>query len=276
VHRPIALTVYQGRAGDRNDLAAPGARSVAAALAQRIECEPVVIGEPAPALNTTWQAELAAALPALRALAQRCTDVFLQGLCPLTVNTRCAASLATLPVVGSHRPDACVVWFDAHADFNTPGTSTSGYLGGMAISGPAGLWDSGLGHGLRMSNVVLVGSRDIDSAEQQLIDAGLVHLVQPGESLAARLTDAVAGRPVYVHLDCDVLAPGIVPTDFVVEGGLSLAELHQACTAIAAQELVGMEIAEFQESWFAGGAPVSALPLIDAVAPLFEVLGDRR
>jgi arginase len=275
VQTSIALTVYQGRAGDRNDLAAPGARSVAAALAQRIGCEPVPIGEPSPALNTSWQAELEAALPALRALAQRCTDVFLKGLCPLTVNTRCAASLATLPVVASHRADACVVWFDAHADFNTPATSTSGYLGGMAISGPAGLWDSGLGQGLRMSNVVLVGSRDIDPAEQRLIDAGMVQLVPPGESHAARLTDAIAGRPVYVHLDCDVLAPGIVPTDFVVEGGLSLAELRQACTAIAAQELVGVEIAEFQQSWGTGGAPVSAWPLVDAVSPLLEALGRR-
>jgi arginase len=269
---PVALTVYQGRAGDRNDLAAPGALAVAAALAKRIQCEPVTVGESAPALNTHWQTELAAALPALRALAQRCTDVFLQGHRLLTVNTRCAASLATLPVVARHRADACVVWFDAHADFNTPATSATGYLGGMAISGPTGMWDSGLGQGLRMSNVVLVGSRDIDPAEQRLIDAGLVRLVSPGARLAARLTDAVAGRAVYVHLDCDVLNPGIVPTDFVVEGGLSLDELRQACTAIAAHELIGMEIAEFQGAWRAGGEPVSALPLVDAVVPLLDAL----
>jgi arginase len=272
----VALTVYQGRAGDRNELAAPGALSVGAALAQRIRSQPAIIGEPAPALNTHWQAELAAALPTLRALAERCNDVFRQGDCPLTVNTRCAASLATLPVVAWHRADACVVWFDAHADFNTPATSTTGYLGGMALSGPAGLWDSGLGQGVRMSNVVLVGARDIDPAEQQLIDAGMVRLVPPGDRLASRLIDAIAGRPVYVHLDCDVLSPGIVPTDFVIAGGLSLAELQQACMAIAVHELVGMEIAEFQAAWHAGGAPVAAWPLVDAVAPLLEVLGRRR
>jgi arginase len=276
MHTPVALTAYRGRAGDRNDLAAPGALSVTAALAQRVQCEPIIIGEPAPALNTHWRAELAAALPALRALAARHTDVFLRGHRPLTVNTRCAASLATLPVLARHRADACVVWFDAHADFNTPATSASGYLGGMAISGPAGLWDCGLGQGLRMSNVVLVGSRDIDPAEQRLIDTGLVRLVSPGAQLAARLTDAIAGRPVYVHLDCDVLNPGIVPTDFAVEGGLSLAELRQACTAIAVHELIGMEIAEFQGAWRAGGEPVSALPLLDAVVPLLDALARSR
>jgi hypothetical protein len=34
-------------------------------------CEAGILGEPSPALNTVWHAELAAALPALRALAER-------------------------------------------------------------------------------------------------------------------------------------------------------------------------------------------------------------
>lgn len=268
----VALTVYQGRAGDRNDLAAPGALLVATGLAERLGCAPVIVGQPAPALNAQWQTELAAALPALRALAQRHDDVLGRGQMPLTANTRCAASLATLPVVARHCADACVVWFDAHADLNTPATSVTGYLGGMAISGPVGLWDCGLGQGLLMSNIVLVGSRDIDPAERRLIDTGLVRLVPPGEQLGARLNAAIAGRAVYMHLDCDVLNPGIVPTDFVVEGGLSLADLHEACAVIAAHELVGVEIAEFQQAWLAGGEPVSASPVLDAMAPLLAAL----
>ena len=55
----------------------------------------------------------------------------------------------------------------------------------------------------------------------------------------------------------------------------SLAELQEACTAIATHELVGVEIAEFQEAWSAGGPPVSALPLVQAVTPLLDVLGRR-
>ncbi|WP_275477567.1 arginase family protein [Aureimonas ureilytica] len=42
--------------------------------------------------------------------------------------SRCAVSIATLPVVAKHHPDACVVWFDTHADLNTPESTTSGYL----------------------------------------------------------------------------------------------------------------------------------------------------
>ena len=74
--------------------------------------------------------------------------VFTSGLTPLTASSRCAVALATLPVVAAHRPDAVVVWFDAHADLNTPENTTTGYLGGLAYSGPLGHWDSGLGSGL--------------------------------------------------------------------------------------------------------------------------------
>jgi arginase family enzyme len=43
-----------------------------------------------------------------------------------------------------YRPDAKIVWFDAHGDFNTPETTPTGYLGGMVLSALCGLWESGL------------------------------------------------------------------------------------------------------------------------------------
>ncbi|WP_217428457.1 arginase family protein [Rugamonas rivuli] len=54
----------------------------------------------------------------------------------------------------------------------------------------AGLWESGLGAGLALSNVVLVGQRDLDAAEVRLIESGAVTHVptgcgQPSPVLAA-------------------------------------------------------------------------------------------
>ncbi len=269
MEKETALTVFQGRAGDHNDLAIPGALSIGLALAHKLNLEPCLVGKPEPALNTNWDIELRAAMPALLAMAQRVQDIFNSAQTPLTASSRCAVSLATLPVVARNRPDACVVWFDAHADSNTPASTTSGFLGGMVISGAIGLWDSGLGGNLTAANVVLVGARDIDATEQALIKAGILRLVPPGDRLVDELRRAIAGRPVYVHLDCDVLNPGIVPTDYSVEGGLSLAELRDACTVIAEHEIVGVEIAEFQNAWELGGEPVSPAQLLDAVSPLF-------
>lgn len=268
----VAITLFQGRVADHNNLAIPGAKSVARMLADQLEVGVTVVGTPAPALSAGWQIELNAAMPDLRALAAQLDEVFARRARPLSATNRCAASLATLPVVARHRPDACVVWFDAHADLNTPSTSSSGYLGGMALSGPAGLWDSGLGAGLALSNVILVGQRDLDPAEERLIESGAVTHVPPGPELADRLRAAVAGRAVYIHLDCDVLNPGIVPTDYVVEDGLSLDDLRSACAVLAESEMIGLEIAEFQDAWEEGGEPVSPVHLIAALAPVLTAL----
>ena len=153
----VALTHFAGRAGDHNDRAMVGSRFVSASLAARFAVEPAVIGSPRPALSVGWEEELAFALPELREMSRRYQRLFDEGVVPVTALSRCAVALVTLPVVAAHRPDAVVVWFDAHADLNTPETTTTGYLGGLAFSGPMGWWDSGLGAGLHAHNGVLVG-----------------------------------------------------------------------------------------------------------------------
>lgn len=267
-----AYTVFQGRVGDHNDLAIPAAQALGAALALRTGQAPVVIGTPAPALNTDWRTELEAALPALQALQARFETVAASGAISIAATSRCAASLATLPVIAKHHPGACIVWFDSHADLNTPAVTSSGYLGGLAFAATAGLWESGLGAGLGLDQIVLVGQRDLDPFEQNLITAeGIPHL-KPGPDLAGRLRAAIAGRPVYMHLDCDVLDPGILPTDYVHEGGLTLADLRACCEVIAEGTFIGLEIAELQIAWQAGGPPVSPAPLLDALDPLLSPL----
>lgn len=269
---PVSLTAFQGRAGDHNDLAIPGALAIADELGAMLGLSPRVIGAPERALASDWRTELDHALPALRSMQARFEDIFARGARPLSATSRCAVSLATLPVVAKHRPDACVVWFDAHADLNTPDSSASGYLGGLSLSGPAGMWESELGGGLALENIVLVGQRDLDPFEVDLIASGKVKHLPPGPDLGARLRAAIGGRPVYVHLDCDVLDPGIVPTDYVHPDGLTLADLHEACAVIAENEVVGAEIAEFQNAWRSDGPPVSPLPLLQAMQALFAKL----
>lgn len=264
-----ALTLYQGRAGDRNPRGVAGAAIVARALARATGLDPTTVGTPAPPLGRHWDAELDAARHGLRALAQHCDALLTDGRTPITAMGRCATALATLPVVARHRPRACIVWFDAHADANTPATSTSGYLGGLVLTGAAGLWDSGLGGGLALQQIVLVGARDIDAPEQQLIDRGVLRLVPAGPSLGARLDDAIGQAPVYVHLDCDVLEPGLVPTEYRVPGGLSLSQLSEAAAVLATRERVGLEIAEFESAW-EDGRPASADAVVAALHPLLS------
>lgn len=269
----LALTVFRGRVGDHNDRAMSGATVVGHELADRLGLPPVTIGVPAQALNSDWEEELLAARADLRAMGTRYETVLSAGQVPVTAMTRCAVALATLPVVAANRPDVAVVWFDAHADINTPDDTTTGYLGGLALSGPLGWWDTGLGAGVRDDQIVLVGTRDLDPAEQQHVDDGTITLVHAGPDLPERLRSAVGGRPVYIHIDCDVLEPGIVPTDYRIAAGLTLDDLHAAALVLAESELVGLEIAEFESSCETAGPAASPVALLDALRPLLTGTG---
>lgn len=266
-----ALIAYVGRAGDRNDRAAAGVDMLATRLSRETGLPVQVVGTAGKPLAADWTIELPAAMPGLRLLARELDQALSEGRRALTLLPRCAAGLATLPVISKRHPGAAIVWFDAHGDCNIPDRTSTGYLGGMVLSGAAGMWPTGLGAGLTLDQVILVGSRDLDRSERELIDAGRIELVECGPDLADRLRTAVAGRPVYLHIDCDVLEPGIVPTEYQVPGGLTLADLGSVCDVLAGFEMVGMEIAELEAVW-PDGAPAVLDPLIDALRPLVDAL----
>jgi arginase family enzyme len=271
-HR-VALTHYAGRAGDHNDLAMVGSRQLSDALSARFGTAATAVGAPEPALSVGWKEELDAATPTLTKMAAKLDQVLKAGHTPITASSRCAVALATLPVVAAHRPDAVVVWFDAHGDLNTPDTTSTGYLGGLAFSGPLGLWGSGLGSGLSTDNAILVGARDLDPAEQDLIDERSIPLVHVGPSMAEDLRRAVNGRPVYVHIDCDVLDPDTVPTDYLVPHGMTLADLRATAEVLAESEVVGLEVGELESADDPETPPTYVTALLDALAPLLLKAG---
>lgn len=115
---------------------------------------------------------------------------------------------------------------------------------------------------------MLVGQRDLDPFETALIDEHKIPHIKSDDNLSERLEKAIAGRMVYVHLDCDVLEPGIVPTDYKLEHGLTLEDLRACSEIIAAHQFIGIEIAEFQNVWESDGTPASPSALLEALSPL--------
>lgn len=264
------LIVFAGRTADRNPRAMRGSVAMGTALAERLGTPFRQIGKYEPPLMAQWDEELAAARPTLRILGRALEESLLQGRVPVTTLGRCASSLATLPVVARYRPDALILWFDAHGDCNLPEQSTTGYLGGMVLTGASGRWDTGLGSSLDMTNVVLVGSRDLDPAERELISSGTIRWVAAGPNVPQSLDAAIGGRPLYIHLDCDVLDAGIVPTEYPVPGGLSLDYLRRIAARMADNPIIGLEIAEFESEWAGTGKPGDAHLVVDCLEPLLD------
>ena len=131
----------------------------------------------------------------------------------------CSIAVTTLPAALRHRPDAMVLWLDAHGDYNTPDTSGSGYLGGMCLAGACGEWDAGLGDTIAADRLVLAGVRDLDAGERELLERSAATVIGASvvETLVA-VKNALDGAPVFIHLDLDVLDPEEFPAAFPTPG----------------------------------------------------------
>lgn len=240
------LLVSQGRLADRTPGAAAGAALLGAALAERLGATPRIVGVPEGPREDGFEAALMHAAPTLHALGAEVSAALGAGAVPVIAGNKCPVALASLPAAAAAHPDLVVAWFDAHGDFNTPASSGSGYLGGMVLAAACGVWESGHGAGVDPTNVVLVGARDLDPVEAELATQHGVTVLPPAEADPDRLRRFVAGRPLWVHVDLDVLEPGVVPLDYEVPGGLTPAGLRARLTALAGERLVGLEVTEFE------------------------------
>jgi arginase len=131
-----------------------------------------------------------------------------------------------------------VIWLDAHGDFNTPHTTRSGYLGGMALAILTGRAGASLRKAIGLSALAadacaLVGARDLDPAESALLGASGVRRIDDVRGLG----DApLPAPPWYVHLDVDIVDPDeLAPLRFPAPGGPSAAVVAGALRALAAR-----------------------------------------
>ena len=195
------------RTSDREEYRATGARAVAEAIAAQVGTTARMVGTPGAPQDADFDVDLRDARGFLLEAGGQLSDAFHDGRFPILCAGACSICVTTLPVLARERPDAFVLWLDAHADFNSPKTTPSRFLGGMCLAGACGVWATGFeGALLDPTRVVMCGVRDVDPGELELLD---VHHVSRIEK-PSRLVDALAGREVFVHLDVDVLDPSVV------------------------------------------------------------------
>ena len=154
-----------------------------------------------------------------------------------------------------------LIWFDAHADINTPETTPSGNIHGMPLAALLGYGApeltnvAGFAPKLDPRLCVHIGARDIDPGERELIAKTGLRFFTMREiderGLSACMDDAIKiasrGTAGYaVTFDVDVLDPGDAPgSGTLVRGGLTYREAHLGMEKIA--EAGGMRYLEMVE-----------------------------
>lgn len=266
------IIVNQGRVGDRAPRMIDGARVTGARIAADYQLPSQTVGTPSPAQHDNWSDALHQAKDTLGDLATALDEALGERQAPIILSSTCSASLATIPVVHRHHPEVVVLYVDGHGDFNIPGCTQTGYLGGMVLSGACGLWDSGFGGTLPTAQAVLVGSRDIDEPEQQLIDSHRLRHLTPKDAHPDLLRAAIGDRPVWVHVDWDVLEPGYIPADYVVPDGLTPDQMRDLFAAIPRHQLIGFELAEFNAPEDRLSIDEGLTVLMNIVSPLMAAL----
>jgi arginase len=148
-----------------------------------------------------------------------------------------------------------LIWFDAHADFNTTETSPSGNIHGMPVSAILGLGHPRLadfdqkGPKLDAKNVVLIGLRSVDREEANVLnDSRVTYYTMRDvdeQGIAAIMDEALqrVGKgtdETHLSFDLDVVDPRWAPgTGTTVEGGLTYRESHLAMEILADSGVLG-------------------------------------
>ena len=193
-------------------------------------------------------------------VARRAAHAAREGRAPVVLGGDHSVALGTVGGLASVHGVGGALWLDAHGDLNTPETSPSGNVHGMALAAALGLAGDAFASevwplpALEPAHVALVGVRSLDEAERELVgELGIaVHTMSDldrhgVEPVVRDALDRVAGAAfVHVSLDMDVVDPDVAPgVGTPVRGGLSYREAHLALEVVAESGLVGsLEIVE--------------------------------
>jgi arginase len=188
-----------------------------------------------------------------------------EGYLPLVLGGDHSIAAGSISGVAAHfhkdKKQIGCIWLDAHSDMNSPETSPSGNVHGMPLAcimgyGVPELYDLyDYKPKIEPQNVVLVGVRDLDTAEKKFIkklgvrvftmrdidERGMREVMADALKYAMDDTDGIA-----VSLDMDFVDPSDAPgVGTPVRGGVTYREAHLAMEMIADSEaMASLEIVE--------------------------------
>src|SRR5690625_3680376 len=185
----------------------------------------------------------------------------IKGHFPLILGGDHSLSIGSIAGIAKHYESLGVIWYDAHGDLNTDETSPSGNIHGMSLAANLGLGAEQLTNILdytpkiKPENVVIIGARDLDPGERDLIKRENIKVFTMQEidrlgmpQVMAKTINYLKDRTDGVHLslDLDALDPTEAPgVGTPVIGGLTYRESHLAMEMLSEAKLITS--AEFVE-----------------------------
>lgn len=163
--------------------------------------------------------------------------IILSGNCNTAVGT-----VASLTASSGSTPLVC--WLDAHGDFNTPETTPSGFLDGMAVAMLAGRCWKGMTSRVPgfvpvpESQIVMTGLRALDAVEEQNVDSSDVHRVAIGDVLPT--IKSISPNEIYLHVDLDVFDTSEgTANGYAVSGGITRDEFISLSRGLREEFTIG-------------------------------------
>ncbi len=189
------------------------------------------------------------------------SDTMAQDICPLIIGGDHSIAIGTLAGTAKQYDQMGVIWFDAHGDLNTDKTSPSGNIHGMPLAASLGFGHpeltemGGYKPKIKPENIVIIGARDLDEGEKELIREQNIRVYTMHEIDRMGMPDVMKeaiqyleGRVDGVHLsfDLDVIDPSEAPgVGTPVLGGISFRESHLAMEMLAESNLISsVEVVE--------------------------------
>ena len=222
--------------------------------------------------------EIVAALNDLKPRAEMAVK---SGALVLVLGGDCVQSVALLAGARRYYKHINLLWFDRDADLNTPASTPSGRLDGMALAGIIGKGSPELVRFwgepplVREPDTVIFGLVRLDPPEQEFLTRSPMRHVYAtdiqgkGAILAARNALGLLhadSREFMLHLDLDVIAQEEFPaTNVPGSGGLSLFDVRESLIEfVKHKNLLALDVAQYNPDKDPDGT--GAKSLIDLIA----------
>lgn len=186
-------------------------------------------------------------------LAKKVAEQVTLGRFPLILGGDHSIAIGSLAGVSKYYQNLGVIWYDAHGDINTHETTSSGNIHGMPLAASLGYGHQKLtsvlfkGPKVKREQVVLIGVRDLDLPEKELLKKLSIKTFTMHEvdrlGMSRVMEEAIdylaETDGVHVSFDMDVINPSEAPgVGTPVMGGLTYRESHLALEMLAEAKLV--------------------------------------